>query len=326
MKIFGLDIQGKFKGQRVDTLPVWNSTDEGRLIYVLDSHKYYYGTNTQWDNLGESGYSGLSGYSGFSGSIGSIGISGYSGISGFSSYSGISGFSSYSGISGISGYSGVGTLGGSGYSGISGISGYSGTVGSTGGTGISGYSGISGISGYSGTGVVPQTIGFTISGGTTSKTLTVEDNTQTNQDLTTDSGPTFDHLHITNGADIGGYLTGQNKEIIMASTHTLDAVECKGTIINNYGQAADAIITLPPCAVGLSFIVLLGTTVANYYRLDPNASDSIFLNGVTTGAGKYVQIASAVQAASISFIAFQTGSGVYNWYASSISGTWVAEA
>jgi hypothetical protein len=40
-------------------------------------------------------------------------------------------------------------------------------------------------------------VGFTISGGDTSKTLTVEDNATINQDLTTDAGPTFAHEHLT---------------------------------------------------------------------------------------------------------------------------------
>jgi len=35
--------------------------------------------------------------------------------------------------------------------------------------------------------------------GTDGKTLTVEDNSLVNQDLTNDAGPTFDHVHLTSG-------------------------------------------------------------------------------------------------------------------------------
>lgn len=44
-----------------------------------------------------------------------------------------------------------------------------------------------------------QTIGFTIAGGTTSKTLTVEGDSVIGSDLSPDAGPTFDHLHLTSG-------------------------------------------------------------------------------------------------------------------------------
>lgn len=115
-------------------------------------------------------------------------------------------------------------------------------------------------------------------------------------------------------------------EIIASETQSLSAWQLKGSIVNNYGQAADAVITLAAAAVGLSFIVILGTTVAKYYRLDPNANDSIYLLGTTTGDGKYVGIASAVKGAAISFTSFRSGAATYDWYATPISGTWVAEA
>lgn len=128
------------------------------------------------------------------------------------------------------------------------------------------------------------------------------------------------------GETAGNTIRGLNKEIVMAATDSLDANECAGTLINNYGQTDDAVISLPAAAAGMSFVIVLGTTVAKYYRLDPNASDSIFLDGTTTGDGKYVGIASAAKGAVISFIAFQTGASSYDWYAAKVNGTWVAEA
>jgi hypothetical protein len=117
-----------------------------------------------------------------------------------------------------------------------------------------------------------------------------------------------------------------SKEIIKASSGSLSAAEVAGTLINNYGQAAAVTLTLPTCAAGMSFVVILGTTYANYYRIDPAATDSVFLSGVTTGDGKYIGIASAVKGACITFMAFQTGSGAYDWLATGVNGTWAAEA
>jgi hypothetical protein len=115
-------------------------------------------------------------------------------------------------------------------------------------------------------------------------------------------------------------------EDVEAATDTLTANQCSGGLINNYGQANDAVLTLPAAAAGMNFTVILGTTVAKYFRLDPNASDGIILNGAAIDTdGHYVGIASAVQGAAIGFVAIQTGAAEWNWFASTISGVWVSE-
>ena len=114
-------------------------------------------------------------------------------------------------------------------------------------------------------------------------------------------------------------------EHVVAATASLTAAQCSGCLINNYGQTADATLTLPAAAAGLNFTVVLGTTVAKFYRLDPASGDSIYLGGTTTGDGKYVGIASAVVGAAISFVAFKTGASTYDWFASIAAGSWVAE-
>jgi len=48
MKAHGFDTRGEFKGERVPTLPSWQSSDEGREIYVEDEDKKYYGNNSEW--------------------------------------------------------------------------------------------------------------------------------------------------------------------------------------------------------------------------------------------------------------------------------------
>ena len=48
MKTDSLDVQGTLHAQRVATLPSWTSSDEGRIVYTLDTHKFYIGSNTAW--------------------------------------------------------------------------------------------------------------------------------------------------------------------------------------------------------------------------------------------------------------------------------------
>lgn len=121
-------------------------------------------------------------------------------------------------------------------------------------------------------------------------------------------------------------LKGNFDEIVKASaTNTLSAAEMKGQQINNYGQADDALVELAAAAEGLNFDVILGTTVAKYYRLDPAAGDLIILDGVAGTDGKYIGIASAVAGAAVTCRAIQTGAAAYDWACYTVSGAWVAE-
>jgi len=114
-------------------------------------------------------------------------------------------------------------------------------------------------------------------------------------------------------------------EDIEATTDTITTAQCRGTIINNYGQAGNVVLTLPAAKEGYHIIFILGTTVASYFRIDPNGSDAIYLDGVKDTDGHYVGVASAVAGNSIQFIAFQDGANEWNWAAYTLSGPWVAE-
>jgi hypothetical protein len=160
--------------------------------------------------------------------------------------------------------------------------------------------------------------------------LHVEAATHVNQDLTTDASPTFTGLTLSGldspiGATTARKLRSLIDEEVVATSGALSANQCSGGLINNYAQADNVTLTLPAAAEGYNFTVLLGTTVAKYYRLDPDVGDTIYLDGVSGGDGKYIGIASAVIGAAIQFLSFQTGASAYDWYAATISGTWVSE-
>lgn len=115
-------------------------------------------------------------------------------------------------------------------------------------------------------------------------------------------------------------------EIIVPASGNLSAAQLSGTLLNNSGQANDNTQTLAAVVSGLSFDVVLGTTVAKYFRLDPGASDSIYLDGVSCTDGKYIGVASAALGNGVSCKSFQTGAGPdYDWYCVTVAGPWLCE-
>lgn len=119
-------------------------------------------------------------------------------------------------------------------------------------------------------------------------------------------------------------ITSLIKEVVKTSTGNLSTAEVSGTIINNYGQSDDVVLTLPTAAEGMSFMVVLGTTVAKYFRIKAPTGEVIYLDGTAGSSGGYVGIASAVVGAAISFVAFKTGTSSWAWLAMPSAGTWVA--
>ena len=113
-------------------------------------------------------------------------------------------------------------------------------------------------------------------------------------------------------------------EIIMASSGNITAAMMNGGIINTNGQVNDIVFSLDAAFEGAYFTIIVGTAVAKYVRVDPNALDSIYKDGATGGDGKYVGVASAVVGYEIFFKAFKTGASTYDWNVSYI-GPWLSE-
>ena len=123
--------------------------------------------------------------------------------------------------------------------------------------------------------------------------------------------------------EVGGAAAAT--EVTKAATGTLAGTEMIGGVVNNYGQTDDATITVASMVSAKSFAVIMGTTVAKYWRLDPDGSELIYLDGVSCGAGKYVGVASAAAGYALSCRSFQTGASAYSLYCSAVTGPWACE-
>jgi hypothetical protein len=123
-------------------------------------------------------------------------------------------------------------------------------------------------------------------------------------------------------------IRGKNKEIFVTASGSLIAAQCSGTIISNYGMTdADCIIDLPTAAVGLAFLCVLPAVRARYFRLRcPSArSDKIYLDGIAGADDGYVGVASGYTTlAAISMVAVKASDGNYDWFATTITGGWIA--
>ena len=73
-----------------------------------------------------------------------------------------------------------------------------------------------------------------------------------------------------------------------SSSANLTVAQLSSTVIGNPTQSGNVTHVLPAIEAGLGFDVILGLTAAFYFRLDPNANDSIYLDGVSCGDGKYI--------------------------------------
>jgi hypothetical protein len=115
----------------------------------------------------------------------------------------------------------------------------------------------------------------------------------------------------------------------VALSGTLTVNQCSGGVITNYGQtAADTTILVPTAFSGGSFIVFISTAqAANDYIVDlETGGDIMYLDGVALGAGKGVYVAAPAVGNCIQFIAQQTGTTTYQWFAYTISGPWLGQS
>ncbi len=130
--------------------------------------------------------------------------------------------------------------------------------------------------------------------------------------------------------EAGHIIRGKNREIFKTANadSPLTAVQCAGTIVNNYGMTdADCTIDLPTAVEGLSFVCILPTVRSHFFKLHcPTAqADKIYLLGVAGSDDGNVGVASGyATGTAASFFTFMASDGGYDWFCIPIFGTWVA--
>lgn len=113
--------------------------------------------------------------------------------------------------------------------------------------------------------------------------------------------------------------------VVVAESTLLADADVENTVIVNLGQAADMDITLPKAGAGMKFQFVAVTTVANYLRFVPDATDVIIFDSTALTAGNYVGIPTVAIGNSITFTSVQTAAESYGWFAFAITGAWAAQ-
>jgi len=120
---------------------------------------------------------------------------------------------------------------------------------------------------------------------------------------------------------ISGTLSSGIKEVIQSTTDTLTSQECRGTLINNYGQSAENIQTLPTCAEGLNFLFVVGTAGTGALHLKAGPGDKHYFDGTALDDGDKISLATPAVGDCLAVTAFKTGATSWDWKTHTVSGT-----
>ncbi|MFA5340728.1 MAG: hypothetical protein WC332_03020 [Clostridia bacterium] len=110
-----------------------------------------------------------------------------------------------------------------------------------------------------------------------------------------------------------------------SSSANLTVAQLSSTVIGNPTQSGNVTHTLPAIEAGLGFDAILGLTAAFVFRLDPNANDSIYLDGVSCADGKYIGLTTVTVGDAISCRAMKTGASSYDWACYTAQGAFACE-
>lgn len=111
-------------------------------------------------------------------------------------------------------------------------------------------------------------------------------------------------------------------EVVKASSGTLTADECSGTVINNFGQIVANTQTLCPAGEGLHFRLVIAT-VGTALHIKAGAAFKIILDGTALDNADKVSNNNPTIYDYIDFYCVQIGAAAYQWVAESGRGPWV---
>ena len=135
------------------------------------------------------------------------------------------------------------------------------------------------------------------------------------------------NLTVTSTANVTGVTwTGVKPTFVDGSSSAnLTVAQLSSTVIGNPTQSGNVTHVLPAIEAGLGFDVILGLTAAFVFRLDPNANDSIYLDGVSCADGKYIGLTTVTVGDAISCRAMKTGTSSYDWACYTAKGAFACE-
>ena len=180
-------------------------------------------------------------------------------------------------------------------------------------------------------GIISDVIDIIASGTVQGGTLTDGTLSITDGDLTTtgtvSAGILTDGTLTISGGDLTttGIVSGKQLFVDGSSSLNLTVAQISSTVIGNPTQSGNVIHVLPVIEDGLGFDLILGLTAAFYYRLDPNANDSIFLDGVSCTDGKYIGLTTVTAGSGLSCRTMKTGASSYDWVCYTVQGAWACE-
>ena len=132
-------------------------------------------------------------------------------------------------------------------------------------------------------------------------------------------------LYLGTGAAVQEILNSKHTFVDGSSSVNLTVAQVSSTVIGNPTQTGNVTHVLPAIEAGLGFDAILGLTAAFYFRLDPNANDSIYLDGVSCGDGKYIGLTTVTVGDAISCRAMKTGASSYDWACYTAKGAFTCE-
>ena len=135
------------------------------------------------------------------------------------------------------------------------------------------------------------------------------------------------NLTVTSTANVTGVTwTGLVPTFVDGSSSAnLTVAQLSSTVIGNPTQSGNVTHILPAIEAGLGFDAILGLTAAFVFRLDPNANDSIYLDGVSCADGKYIGLTTVTVGDAISCRAMKTGASSYDWACYTAKGAFTCE-